>query len=248
MKSAIKKTILRGLLFARNFLNLFLSFQETSILVYHSISGEPEEISVSPKNFLDQIIYLKKTGFVFVKLPEVFSWATLNGSLPRKSVALTFDDGYRDFLSEALPILEKYEIPVTIFLSSDMAKAENNFGNSIPLLSPSEIQALKENKLVSFGSHGLSHLLLDRLDHGGLKTEIGVGSGFFAYPGGHHNKIVRGAVKTAGYQAAFSISPGLVKQGSDPFFFKRNVITKNMKPWEVFARATKAIDWYVSLK
>ena len=87
------------------------------ILGYHRIgssSGTLDGVSVSPENFAEHLHELRKRTHP-IRLSELVQHLK-DGSLPDKSIAVTFDDGYADNLYTAKPLLEKYEIPATVFV------------------------------------------------------------------------------------------------------------------------------------
>jgi peptidoglycan/xylan/chitin deacetylase (PgdA/CDA1 family) len=87
------------------------------ILGYHRISspsGALDEVCVTPENFAEHLHQLRK-GKHPMRLSELVQHLK-DGSLPDKSIAITFDDGYADNLYAAKPLLEKYEIPATVFI------------------------------------------------------------------------------------------------------------------------------------
>jgi len=87
------------------------------ILGYHRISATQEdvyEVCVSPENFAGHMEALKKYACP-IGLSRLVQSLKQN-ALPPKSVAVTFDDGYADNFYEAKPVLEKYEIPATVFV------------------------------------------------------------------------------------------------------------------------------------
>lgn len=98
------------------------------ILGYHRISqtsgdvGDIYEVNVSPENFAEHLEVLSKFTHP-VSLSKLVQHLQA-GSLPPKSVAVTFDDGYTDNLYIARPLLEKYEIPATIFICTGYAGKE----------------------------------------------------------------------------------------------------------------------------
>ncbi len=90
------------------------------ILMYHRISDtsiEPNWLAVSPTNFTDHVQYLKQT-FNTMRLTDLVE-SIKDGSLPDRSVAITFDDGYSDNLTHALPVLESFTVPATIFVTTN---------------------------------------------------------------------------------------------------------------------------------
>ncbi|MDG1173945.1 MAG: polysaccharide deacetylase family protein, partial [Opitutales bacterium] len=118
--------------FAKNLLGLNNSpkknNQGCAVLLYHRIfnpSIDAQLLSVTPENFEQQLIFLKENY-------EVISYRTLIHRLVEKnlcdrSICLTFDDGYIDNLTEALPLLEKYSMPATIFVCTGNIGKSNEF-------------------------------------------------------------------------------------------------------------------------
>jgi peptidoglycan/xylan/chitin deacetylase (PgdA/CDA1 family) len=89
------------------------------ILGYHSINdmaGGHEEVFVGPRHFAEQmeIISRRARPLSLLNLMQHLK----KGSLPDRSIVITFDDGYADNLSQAVPVLEKYDIPATVFVCS----------------------------------------------------------------------------------------------------------------------------------
>lgn len=92
-----------------------------AILIYHrvnSLESDPQMLAVTPKKFEDQIRYLK-SSYNVISLQELVNHL-IQGKIPKKSVVITFDDGYADNLYNAKPILEKYEVPATVFVTGGM--------------------------------------------------------------------------------------------------------------------------------
>jgi len=228
-------------LFLRDVLNFFFRFSERSILCYHGIDGEKLLTSVAPKDFENHICYLQSKNYSFITLLEILSYIKGEITLPKKAVALTFDDGYRSVYENALPILLKYKIPATVFVVEN--PDTKRLGNNAPTLFESEISVMKKTGLITFGNHSKTHQMLDTLSGEDLRAEIGTGTSF-AYPGGHYSLGAIKAVQEAGYEVAFSIRPGIVRKGDNPFLIKRNVITNDMSLFMILFHASIAADWY----
>jgi peptidoglycan/xylan/chitin deacetylase (PgdA/CDA1 family) len=213
-------------------------------LCYHGIDDEKRETSVTPENFEKHINLLQKKKYRFITLAEVVAYMQGEITLPKKAVALTFDDGYRSVYEKALPILLKYTIPATVFVVEH--PDQKHLGNGAPILFESEISEMKQTGLITFGNHSKNHRMLDTLSGDDLKEEIGSGT-YFAYPGGHYSKEAIQAVQEAGYEAAFSIRPGIVQKGDDRYLIKRNVITADMNLFMLGFHASIAADWYFGI-
>lgn len=95
------------------------------ILLYHRVAepaADPYGICVSPANFEAHMAALRRVATP-LSLDEMLA-AARSGALPPRAVAVTFDDGYVDNLTEAQPILEKYRIPATVFVVAGMLDQE----------------------------------------------------------------------------------------------------------------------------
>jgi len=89
------------------------------VLCYHRIcepGNDPQRLSVSPKNFQEQLRVIKK-HYSSVRLQDLAKQIK-KGEVPHKAVILTFDDGYADNLINAKKILEENSIPATVFVST----------------------------------------------------------------------------------------------------------------------------------
>ena len=116
------------------------------ILGYHrvnNLSWDPFKLSVSPEHFAQQLEILCEYANV---LPlHDLAIARANGHIPPRSVAITFDDGYADYLSEAQPLLGKAALPSTIFISTGYLGQEfwwDTLTCLVGLLNPADALAL----------------------------------------------------------------------------------------------------------
>ncbi len=246
MRNIFKPLIARTLYGAYRLLNPFFSFQEISILTYHSISDAEIDIVVPPKVFEQHLSEFAQRGYAFVSLAAIVEWLKKGTPLPHRAIALTFDDGYADFETNALPILDRFKALATMFVMSDEKASRSKLGNDLPLLSHDSIERLSVNPLVEFGFHGKTHANVAKLSESELREEMARPSDvkYFAYAGGSYSHEAMRIAEELGYDAACAIKPGLVSKQSHPYLLQRNVITRDMTPFDVLLRATKAMDWY----
>ena len=165
-------TLLMWILHIRKFL-LISDEQRIPVLMYHSVSPSftliPNRgLSVSPELFEAHMSYLKNNNYKVVFLDSIVSHMKQKEILSGKTIAITFDDGYRDNYEYAFPILKKFGSPATIFMSTDFIR--NDTPPDIPGLSISrhpcgdkaylswqEINELEKSGLIKVESHGKSH-------------------------------------------------------------------------------------------
>jgi glycosyltransferase involved in cell wall biosynthesis/peptidoglycan/xylan/chitin deacetylase (PgdA/CDA1 family) len=99
-----------------------------AILMYHRIADEsfdPWGLAVSPDSFLDQIQWIARNRTI-LSLAD-FARQSAEGRLPKDAVALTFDDGYACFASDAAPMLKKADVPATVFISPELISEGREF-------------------------------------------------------------------------------------------------------------------------
>lgn len=248
MRTMVKKIVASLLYSLYRIANPFVRFHDVSILTYHSISDAPIDIALTPVEFEQQLAYLKEKDHSFVALSAIVDWYLKGAPLPQKAVAITFDDGYADFESNALPVLAKFQAPATVFVMRDPDAAQPSLGNDIPLLSANSLERLRAHTLVEIASHGKTHANLKFLSGPILKEEMHRESErFFAFPGGSYSPAAVHMAEVLGYDAAFSIKPGLITQKSNRFLMQRNVVVRGMTVQDVELRTTRAIEWYARL-
>jgi len=101
------------------------AFPETIVLLYHRVGTvpiDPHTLAVSSKNFDAQLAYLKKNASV-ISVFDLYQ-TLITGNVPKRSIIITFDDGYEDNYTNAFPLLKKYGLPATIFATGDANPSE----------------------------------------------------------------------------------------------------------------------------
>ena len=95
--------------------------KQAVILQYHHVSTQtPPVTSLSEASFRTHMEYLADNGFTMLPLEDVVSTLQDGGSLPNKTAVITFDDGYTSVYDVAFPILETYQWPFTVFVTSGL--------------------------------------------------------------------------------------------------------------------------------
>ncbi len=217
--------------------------------MYHNVGIPPKNavlrsLYVTPRMFRFQMRYLKTAGFNVVPLTEIAEFAR-DGGNGNKLVALTFDDGYRDFYETAFPVLKQYNFPSTVFVVSDLVGKENLWEQADgkareALMGWEEILSLKKAG-VTFGSHTRSHPFLSKLSVPEIEEEVAGSKSVleerlqttvetFCYPYGYYDERVVEEVRKAGYKAAVTVRRGLVHKGDGPLELRRSFIRLTTHP------------------
>jgi peptidoglycan/xylan/chitin deacetylase (PgdA/CDA1 family) len=192
------------------------------VLMYHSLSrgsGVWRNPRVAAARLADQLELFRSLGYELAGLTEALAFRARDPS--RAVVALTFDDGYRDFLDAALPVLDAVGARATLYIPTMyIGSAAYWLGaeaRSLPrLLSWPELQECVDAGCVEIGSHSHSHSHLDTLSVDALGAEVvrskllledglQVPVSSFCYPHGYHSRAVREAVRGADYDNACEV-------------------------------------------
>jgi len=180
-------------------------------VVYHTISAPevrlPADIDISPQRFEEHLRWLAKRRERVVTLRE-----TLFEPKHKNLIAITFDDGYRDNLTVALPLLEKYDLPMTLFMAADFIGKDG-------CLTADDLRYLAAHPLVTIGSHTFSHPHLTEISKEDARFELlesqkileeitGKTIDLLAYPYGDCNAAIERLSEECGYTAAWSVWNG----------------------------------------
>jgi peptidoglycan/xylan/chitin deacetylase (PgdA/CDA1 family) len=148
------------------------------ILMYHSICDGDENgrspyyrTNTSPSAFQEQMRSLDHDGYVGMSLEDALP--ILRGDEPkRKKIAvITFDDGYRNFLSDAFPVIRQYGFSATVFLATGFVGDRRNAFNGTRCLSWEEVEELHRHG-IRFGSHTVNHRKLHGLEWSEVESEL----------------------------------------------------------------------------
>lgn len=192
------------------------------IAMYHSVGDvgdDPYRVTVTPERLDGQLRRLRVRGLRGVSVAELLS-ARARGE-GAGLVGLTFDDGYADFLTAALPVLRRNGCNATLFVLPGRPGGHNVWdplGPRKPLLTVDGIRRAAAEG-VEVGSHGLTHVDLTAADDAELTAEVtgsrtllteltGLPVDGFCYPYGSLDARVVAAVRAAGYAYGCAIAPG----------------------------------------
>jgi len=98
------------------------------ILMYHRVTdltNDPHLLAVTPLHFAEHMELIRK-HCIPMRLPQLVE-ALRDGKVPNRAVVITFDDGYADNLHQAKPLLERYEIPATVFVTAGQVGSQREF-------------------------------------------------------------------------------------------------------------------------
>jgi peptidoglycan/xylan/chitin deacetylase (PgdA/CDA1 family) len=190
--------------------------------MYHAIVRLPNDtnhVCTTPERFEAQMRYLKRRNLRGVSMRELYR-AVSRGNA-RGLIGLTFDDGYKDFLHTALPVLERLGFSATVFAIGGLLGGKNDWWHHLgpqpkmELLGADELREVTERG-IEVGSHTMSHPRLSSLDTERLEEEVsgsrqvlsevlGEAVEGFCYPYGTLDGVAVDAVRRARYTYACAV-------------------------------------------
>ena len=221
--------------------------RKVTILCYHGVterasrdSGDPG-LQVRRERFAEQLDHLARNYHV-ISLSDYLSARNSNGKLPDYSVVLTFDDGYRNFLTVAAAELSKRKMPAAMFLVTNRV-SDNDGNNSLKwsevddttCLSWDEIRNLSAEQGTEFGSHTCSHLKLTTIKPEDALSEmqtslVAIGKQLstspipLAYPFGDYSAEIAAKAEALGYSCALTTDEGANDESTNLFTLRRTLI------------------------
>ncbi|GBR73612.1 putative polysaccharide deacetylase [Candidatus Termititenax aidoneus] len=203
-----------------------LQYRKVLVLAYHRVLRPTAKntLAVPQKNFAKQIAYLRRRKYLFMNAEDFYQKHIISAApILNKICLITFDDGYRDNLKYAWPVLQKYNIPATVFVTVNKIgspepyywdfKNQTKFSkDDLPLDWP-ELKRLQKSGW-AIGSHTLNHYELKQLPDSAAQRELRLSKQILekelrcsintvCYPRGSADKRVLGLARADGYGLGF---------------------------------------------
>lgn len=238
-----------------------MSQARIAILMYHQIDRIPPKVDtqgvrakyrsliVSPASFARQMWLLKTLGYRGVSMSDLMPYLRGEKSFAKdgKVVGITFDDGYQNNLSHALPVLQRYGFSSTCYAVSDLVGQSNHWDAERGVASKPLMTATEMREWIAggqeMGSHTRHHVNLNEVDRATAKDEItrskneleaitGVACRHFCYPYGQYDFEHTMMARTAGYDSATTTEHGFADSTYGAFELPRVGILKNTNLWQ----------------
>lgn len=202
---------------------------DVPILMYHRVSTTVvglAGLTVSPQAFAAQMEWLHRAGYHAITQEQLYEALHFGVPLPRRPVLITFDDGYRDVLWQAAPVLHRLHMPATVYVITDRPD-----GGDPSFLSWPQVVRL-ERLGFDIGSHTVHHLELTQLPSSQAWSELVQSRDalqrhlhhpvlWLSYPAGAADAAVARLAARAGYRLAVTTQPGAVQPADEPLLLRR---------------------------
>lgn len=205
------------------------------ILGYHRVADVPHDLSVRPRDFREQLELVAGSGIPVVRLADVLT--ALEQPLEGRQLAITFDDGYADFLEHALGVLRELGLPATIFVPTALVgkRGFDWYADAPRALGWDELAALANEGLVDVQPHSRTHPWLPTVGDAQANEEIagarqdlterlGVEAQVFCFPAGLYGERELELARSAGYRAAVTTDPGANPGGRPMHTLRRTLL------------------------
>lgn len=219
--------------------------QRITVLGYHDFT-EGDSVSnmqMNIKKFDKQMKYLKDHNYNAITLKQMDCFINKTCKIPRKSVLITMDDGYKSNYDLAFKVLKKYNFNGVVFYMGVNYNGENENYMDLKMIK----EAKRKYHNIEFASHtyDLHHendylLSYEEINNDFKKMNNVIDTKYFAYPYGHVSHNIEKALKDNNYKLAFTFGPGKnhrkVKLGDDKYHLPRLFISSDMPFWKFILR------------
>ncbi len=214
------------------------------VLMYHSISDKStasfRPYTVSPRLFASHVAYLVDSGFTCLTVSELAELRGTGTPPPSRSVAITFDDAFRDVFTNAVTVLTAAGLRATMFVPTGFVGGSSRWlvaegEDRRELLSWGELRQL-QGLGIECGAHSHSHPQLDLLSRREVAREVALSKSLledqlqvavtaFAYPFGYSSPAVRELVASLGFTSGYRVADLVSRPDDDRFAVPRLTVT-----------------------
>jgi len=213
------------------------------ILMYHSIAEDAtpnfKPFTVPPALFAEHMTYLHSNGYTPLTVTQFITRRGGVVMLPERPVMITFDDGFADFFTAALPILQRHNFNATMYIptayvGSTSRWMEHDGEGKRPLLSWQHIQEMNASG-IECGTHSHTHPQLDLLSRLRANEEVALSKRIleehlgqpvtsFAYPHGYYTAETQRQLRKVGYTSACTVKYAMCTAETDAFALTRLLV------------------------
>ena len=231
------------------------------ILTYHRVGDFPKRMPSHRgqychlPRFAAQMAMLKLCGYSVVSMDDAVAGLSGRKPLPARSVVLTFDDAYVDFLENAVPVLKAHGYPATVYAVAGLLGKTNEWVvpeglAPAPLMSVAQLREVVDLGF-TVGSHTVSHPRLANVETPRITEEmraskriledtLGERVDHFCYPYGSHDLRAVHAAAEAGYVSATTCVRAVATHADDLLALPRKPVSQGNTAlgvlWKLIAR------------
>lgn len=204
------------------------------VMVYFTVGRDETPVSnVTVDQFKAHLAELAAGDYNVISLPDMAAAYKSGRPVPPNSVAITFDGGDRTVLENAMPLLEDYNFPYTVFIATSRADE-----NDPRYLNWDDIDEMRKSPLVTFGLHPEVYGNLSYETDENIRSNVNNATArfrdktlytptFFAYPFGEYSERYKSVIDTYRFDGVFGQQSGVIYAGADTFVLPRFTMTEN---------------------
>ena len=221
----------------RNAIGVYANgFQTIPILCYHRFGPNKSSMTLTAPAFEAQMEYLAGNGYRVISMAQFARFIEGKEPMPKKTVVITIDDGYRATYQVAYPILRKYGFPATVYLYSDFVGAAD-------ALTWPQMQEMVRSGLIEIQPHSKTHSNLtvklsgesdakyaERIRReveapvNAIQERLSLASASYAYPYGDVNELVADLLARQGVRIGSTVTAGGNGFFAYPYMVRRTMI------------------------
>jgi peptidoglycan/xylan/chitin deacetylase (PgdA/CDA1 family) len=193
--------------------------------MYHRVGDLPEnadatttDLTVPTASFEEQMTFLDKQGYTSITPDQLYDWLSKGKAIPKKSVVITFDDGYQDAFDNAVPILSEHHF-VGVFGIITGFVGTRDYADW-------QMIGTAKDKGMIIVSHSYNHFDFSKHSYADqeysiakstvdITDNLGFTPAYFIYPYGTYNADTENILSVHGYVMAFTTAYGFAQKGEN---------------------------------
>ena len=236
-------------IFSDNVIAEILNKSSANVFMYHRFDeSKYPSTNIDTKELERHLIYLKENNFNIESINKILDKKENKKPFLRNTVGFTVDDAFLSFYKNGWPIFKKYNVPVTLFVSTDIVNESHwnymswedlrefiNQGGSIGLHSASHAH------LTSYDILDVKKDLVSSIEV--IKKELGITPKIFAYPFGEASNDIINLLRSLKIDFAFGQHSGVIHQNSNKYYLPRFALNEAYGKLErfIFSANTKPL-------
>lgn len=219
-------------------IELYGKASKIPVLMYHHIleakdKKSKNDLVVTTAEFYKQMNYLHRNDYTTITVRELEQFLNGELALPKKSILIIFDDGYKSVYKYAYPILQEFGFKATVALITKYVPDKMQPFNPARLTCLSWQEISLGNDVFEYINHTYSHPSMKGISYNTAMTELekvnaSLKTKYFVYPMGHTSANSERALRNLNYKLAFTTKPGFVTKSSNRLYLPRQRISAGM--------------------
>ncbi|MCW5935802.1 MAG: polysaccharide deacetylase family protein [Fimbriimonadaceae bacterium] len=226
-------------------LNVEAATSRVIVLMYHDVVPRRNRDTVwfdeTSDGMRETLRFIRDNGGTVISMDDLYAHLTQGTPVPERSVVITFDDNYQGVADNAVPVLQEFDAPFTVFVHTDFV---GDTSKGRPKMTWETLKTLRDQAKCTVGGHTASHpenlAMLSteqqrqelEKSYQAIKDNLGAGPDSMAWANGEFDQTSMDLAREAGYKISFAMVSGMAEDSPSILAVRRYPFNKFKQGWE----------------